>query len=146
MRGFTADKKDKIRQRYLAALRQGLGLQEAARAAGVSRDKIWRWRRDEPEFVDQCDQAEADGLAPIENVLRQKALAGHYPSITFILERRGRTRWYLQTKGTTVVVQAEAPSDIELAREELLKRLDALTQPKTLPVPSRNGHHETKPR
>jgi hypothetical protein len=45
------------KETFLAALRQGYPLDQAAGIAGVSRQTIWRHRRNDAAFDDECEQA-----------------------------------------------------------------------------------------
>lgn len=47
---------DLARQRVLKELEQGATYKQAAAAAGIHRDTLLRWRREDPDFADQCER------------------------------------------------------------------------------------------
>lgn len=79
--------------KYLAALSNGARRGAAAKAAGVERQTIARWRRLDPDFDYQADQAELDAHEEVEDALYQAAVSGNVTAIQVYLYNRLSDRW-----------------------------------------------------
>jgi len=130
--------------KYLGALRSGMNYTNSARAAGICVTTINDWKRADPEFAEACEEAEAQGLQKVEDVLLEKALGGHFPSIQLYLERRSRKRWAPPNKTPAILLDAlhEAQEDDAPIEEVLRRRILELQGLK--PEPSRNGHVKSR--
>jgi len=104
--------------RYLGALRQGLRRSKAARVANVSRETIRQHLKNDKAFAERVAEAEEDACDVIEDVLWQKALTGHFPSIKLWLENRSPDRWKDRRAVEQEVVSEPVPS-LEDMRQEL---------------------------
>lgn len=78
---------------YLSALAQGQRRGVAARAAGVTRDTIVRWRRLDPDFAAAAEEAELDAHEQVEDALYQAAVSGNVTAIQVYLYNRLPDRW-----------------------------------------------------
>ncbi len=81
------------RELYLDGIRRGLRVCEAAKAAGIHRDTVYKYKQKHPEFQEEEDRAESDSLEVIENKLYMMAEAGNMRAIEMILYSRSPGRY-----------------------------------------------------
>lgn len=81
------------RQIILDAISQGLTIAEAAHAAGMVRNTIAEWRRDDVEFAAAFEQAYADGTDAWEAKGRQRAWDGDTSLYIFLMKSRDPHRF-----------------------------------------------------
>jgi transcriptional regulator with XRE-family HTH domain len=81
------------RRRILDAISQGLTIAEAARAAGMVRNTIAEWRRDDAEFSAAFEAAYADGTDVWEQEGRRRAWDGDTALFIFLLKARDPQRF-----------------------------------------------------
>ena len=79
-------KRDTRKKRFIAALTTHGTVFHAAQAAGVSRNTVYRWRDDDPEFAILWDEAHEQAVDSVESVLFQKALSGDTICMIFYLK------------------------------------------------------------
>jgi transposase-like protein len=79
-------KSDTRKKRFLDALTTGGTVSHAARAAGVSRNTVYRWRIEDREFAACWDEAHENAVEAVESVLYQKALSGDTICMIFYLK------------------------------------------------------------
>jgi hypothetical protein len=72
--GRPTKRTDAMREAALAALRQGRGYGGAAKAIGLARSVFIDWRREDPAFGQQCEDARETMVDVIEYELVQDAL------------------------------------------------------------------------
>jgi len=70
------DRRDSQKKRFIETLTLQGTVSHAAKAAGVSRWTVYRWRQDDLEFASRWDEAHETAVDKIESVLYQKALGG----------------------------------------------------------------------
>src|SRR6185369_1043141 len=80
------DKRDRQKNRFIAALTTHGTVYHAAQAAGISRQTAYRWHREDPEFADQWDEAIENAVDAVESVIYQKALSGDVIAAIFYLK------------------------------------------------------------
>ena len=80
------DKRDTRKKRFIAALTVQGTVSHAAQAAGVSRNTVYRWRDEDPEFAILWDEAHEQAVDSVESVLFQKALSGDTICMIFYLK------------------------------------------------------------
>jgi hypothetical protein len=111
----------KVRKRYLGFIRDGLRKNQAAQAVNISPGTVREYVYKYPAFAQALEQAEVDACEKIEDVLMQKALSGHFPSICKWLENRSCHRWNID-KLYQQEVTGQNKDDFILI--EIIKRLD----------------------
>jgi hypothetical protein len=110
------------RESYLAFLRQGLRPMAAARSVGIDPWAVRNYRRRDPVFAAEYDDALEEALEQVEDAAYQMAIAGNTALIQFILTNRAPTRWkrepYAQVSVTanTAVTMA---NPVEMSLPEL---------------------------
>src|SRR5215217_8125038 len=80
------DKRDRQKKRFIAALTAQGTVFHAAQAAGVSRQTVYRWHRDDPEFADQWDEARENAVDAVESTIYQQAVGGNTIAAIFYLK------------------------------------------------------------
>jgi hypothetical protein len=67
---------------------QGLTMAESARAAGISRNAVFEWRRDDPAFAAEFEQAYAEGTDVWEAEGRRRAFTESDTLFIFLMKAR----------------------------------------------------------
>jgi len=80
------DKRDTKKKRFIETLAVQGTVSHAAQAAGVSRNTVYRWRDEDPEFAILWDEAHEQAVDSVESVLFQKALSGDTICMIFYLK------------------------------------------------------------
>ena len=115
----------KKRASFLAALRRGASIADAARAAGVGRRTVYDWRAGDATFAAQWNDAVETGTDAIEDALLEKAMrmddAASVTAAIFLLKARRpekyRERHQVRQEGGIFVTH----DDISRARKRLAK-------------------------
>jgi hypothetical protein len=79
-------KRDTRKKTFIAALTTHGTVSHAAQAAGVSRNTVYRWHDEDPEFAILWDEAHEQAVDSVESVLFQKALSGDTICMIFYLK------------------------------------------------------------
>ncbi len=72
--------------RFLAKLRDSGNIRLSCQAAGIKRNKIYRWRRKFPSFVKEMDEAKEDALDLLEGTAWKRALVQSDRLLMFLLK------------------------------------------------------------
>lgn len=70
---------------FSAAIARGLAVDKAARAIGMSRSAVYRWRDSDAEFAAMWRDALESRTEQVEAVLFNMALSGFWPAVVFYL-------------------------------------------------------------
>ncbi|MBU3668857.1 MAG: hypothetical protein FGM57_02735 [Candidatus Taylorbacteria bacterium] len=85
-------KKNRTRREFLEALRKNPIVTAAAERANISRQTVYRWQKEDPDFARDMQEAmdEGDGLMNdmAESQHYKKIREGHYGSIKYHLQSR----------------------------------------------------------
>lgn len=85
-------KKPKYSKKFLEELRKVPIVQVACEKAGVSRNSVYRWKREDKEFAKQFDEALADGVEFVndmsESQLLQLIKDKNFSAVRFWLNKR----------------------------------------------------------
>ena len=145
---FTPDRAKII----LEALLSGAHRSTSARLAGVSNRSMTNWMRDNPDFAEQVEAAEARcehgllldlyrlarGVPPPEGRERPDLKA-----ITFILERRFHARWKERTETTFRIEENDPLEELEHSFAQELARIVEAEGAGALPGDAPAGHGGT---
>ena len=101
----------------LSTLSDGLSIAAACSAAGIGRTMFFEWRRDDPEFAEQCEAAIEQGTDKLEDIARQRAAEGSDTLLIFLLKGRRPDKYRenirqsidMDVKGALTVVIGERP-------------------------------------
>jgi len=105
----------------------------SAKAAGVTRFRVYQLKRTSKEFAERWEQAERLGLAKLEDAAIERALATSDRLLEFLLKARLRERYgevhTVEHSGTiTYTIDEEA---IEAAAREIAERRALVREPRT---------------
>ncbi|MDD4931308.1 MAG: hypothetical protein PHG66_04175 [Candidatus Colwellbacteria bacterium] len=85
-------KKTKLQDQFFAELMKVPIIQVACEKTGLSRNSIYRWRKDDPSFAKKMDEAIAEGVALVNDMSESQLLTlikeKNYPAISFWLRHR----------------------------------------------------------
>ena len=112
------------REKFLAALAEG----SIANAAGAGRGAMYIWRREDPEFAAEWDEAVEEGTDKLEDEARRRAMNGSDAVLMFLLKAR-RPLQYKDRAVHEHVGAAGGAVQIENVgnpREELLNRINTI--------------------
>ena len=119
------DRRDRQKKTFIETLEAQGTVSHAAKAAGVSRQTVYRWRDEDPEFADLWYEASENAVDAVENALYKRALAGEViPAIFYLKAQRPKFRDRLNIN--VEQVRGEIEERIAQLRENpdlLLKRL-----------------------
>jgi RNA polymerase-interacting CarD/CdnL/TRCF family regulator len=85
-------KKNKFQEQFLEELRKVPIVQVAAEKSGLSRNSIYRWRKEDKVFLKQMDSALAEGVAFVNDMSETQLLTlikeKSFPALSFWLRHR----------------------------------------------------------
>jgi len=85
-------KKNKFQDQFLEELKKVPIIQVACEKTGLSRNSVYRWRKDDPVFAKKMDEAIAEGVAFVNDMSESQLLTlikeKNYPAISFWLRHR----------------------------------------------------------
>ncbi len=85
-------KKNKFQNQFLDELRKVPIVQVACEKTGLSRNSVYRWRKDDKEFLKNMDTALIEGVALVNDMSESQLLTlikeKNYPAISFWLRHR----------------------------------------------------------
>jgi hypothetical protein len=116
-------KKSKVTQQFLDELRKVPIVQVACEKTGISRNSVYRWRRDDKKFATQMDDAMADGVAFVNDMSESQLLTlikeKNWPAISFWLKHRNEN--YKNKIEVTTVEDRESltPSQQKIVKQAL---------------------------
>lgn len=85
-------KKIKFQDQFLAELMKVPIVQVACEKTGLSRNSVYRWRKDDPAFAKKMDESLAEGVDLVNDMSESQLLTlikeKNYPAISFWLRHR----------------------------------------------------------
>lgn len=108
------DKRDSRKKRFIEALTLNGTVFHAAQAAGVSRQTVYRWRQENPEFADLWEEAIENAVDEVESTIYQQAVGGNTLAAIFYL------------KAHRPIYRDRLNIDIEQLRGEIEERMGQL--------------------
>jgi len=127
-------KKIKFQDQFLVELMKVPIIQVACEKTGLSRNSIYRWRKDDPAFAKKMDEAIAEGVALVNDMSESQLLTlikeKNYPAISFWLRHRNAN--YKDKLEITNKDDSEelTPSQAKIVRQAL--RLANITKTKSI--------------
>lgn len=119
----------KRRKRFLDELALGQSVSAAARAAGGTPGNFRAWRRSDPDFAQDWDDAIEEGTDFIEDVATERALKKSDPLMMMMLKAR-RPEKYDRNSGKNGV---EVNINVEGSKAKLLNKLARLKAAREIP-------------
>jgi hypothetical protein len=126
-------KKNKVREQFLAELRRIPIVQVACEKTNVSRNSVYRWKKDDEEFAKAMTEALAEGEALVNDMSESQLLSlikeKNFQALSFWLRHRN-PRFKDKVEVTAKIERNEAltPEQEATVREAL--RLASIAQPK----------------
>jgi hypothetical protein len=116
--GRPTKKTEQRTEALLQSLRAGASRQRAAALAGIHRDTLYEWMKQDPAFSDAIEKAEGD--AEVRNVaIIQRAADTTWQAAAWWLERKHKAEWSSRIEQTgadgapvkVIVEYADKPTD-----------------------------------
>jgi hypothetical protein len=97
-------KYDTIKKEFPKALLKNLGLvATTCREMGISRETYYRWINEDPEFKEECEEANEISIDTVIRSLYREILKGNITAIIYYLNKKGHTRGYKDKGGREIV-------------------------------------------
>ena len=127
-------KKNKFQNQFLDELRKVPIIQVACEKTGLSRNSVYRWRKDDKEFLKNMDTALIEGVALVNDMSESQLLTlikeKNYPAISFWLRHRNdnyKNKLEITTKDDD---EELTPSQAKIVRQAL--KLANITKSKSI--------------
>lgn len=127
-------KKNKFQDQFLDELRKVPIIQVACEKSGLSRQSIYRWRKEDKEFIKKMDQAYDEGVAFVNDMSESQLLTlikdQNYQAISFWLKHRNSN--YKNKLEITTKEDSEelTPSQAKIVKQAL--KLAKITKSKSI--------------
>lgn len=127
-------KKNKFQDTFLAELKKVPIVQVACEKSGLSRNSIYRWRKNDKTFAKQMDEAILEGIDLVNDMSETQLLTlikeKNYQAISFWLRHRNEN--YKNKLEITTVEDSEelTPSQAKIVKEAL--KLANITKSKSI--------------
>ena len=127
-------KKSKVTNQFLDELKKVPIVQVACEKTGISRNSVYRWRRDDKKFAEEMDIAMTEGVAFVNDMSESQLLTmikeKSFPAIRFWLQHRNdnyRNKLEVTTKER---VDELTPEQQKVVKQAL--KLASLTKQKSI--------------
>ncbi len=127
-------KKNKYQNQFLEELARIPIVQVACEKTGLSRNSVYRWRKDDSVFSKKMDEALADGVALVNDMSESQLLnlikEKNWPAISFWLRHRNDNY-----KNKLEITTKDDPEELTPAQAKVVKqalKLAKITQSKSL--------------
>ena len=127
-------KKNKFQDQFLDELRKVPIVQIACEKTGLSRNSVYRWRKDDKEFLKKMDNALSEGVALVNDMSESQLLTlikeKNYPAISFWLRHRNdnyKNKLEITTKDDN---EELTPSQAKIVKQAL--KLAKITKSKSI--------------
>lgn len=137
-------KKNKLQDQFFIELAKVPIIQVACEKSGISRNSIYRWRKEDKTFSKKMDQALADGVALVNDMSESQLLTlikeKNYSAISFWLRHRNDN--YKDKIEVTTREESEAlsPSQAKIVRNAL--KLASITKSKSISNINQDKQHD----
>ncbi len=127
-------KKNKLQNQFFEELAKVPIVQVACEKTGLSRNSVYRWRKEDSTFAKKMDKALADGVALVNDMSESQMLTmikeKNWPAISFWLRHRNDN--YKNKIEITTHEESEAltPSQAKVVRQAL--KLASITKSKSI--------------
>ncbi len=138
-------KKNKLQNQFFEELAKVPIVQVACEKTGVSRNSVYRWRKEDRTFASKMDKALSEGVALVNDMSESQMLTmikeKNWPAISFWLRHRNDN--YKDKIEVTTKEESEAltPSQAKIVRQAL--RLAAITKSKSIKKINERKTHES---
>lgn len=137
-------KKNKFQDQFLAELIKIPIIQVACEKTGLSRNSVYRWKKEDKEFSKKMDAAYAEGVALVSDMSESQLLTlikeKNYPAISFWLRHRNEN-YKNKLEITTKEDDEElTPSQAKIVKQAL--KLANITKSKSIKNINRSKSHD----
>lgn len=137
-------KKNKFQDQFLDELRKVPIVQVACEKTGLSRNSVYRWRKDDKEFLKKMDSAISEGVALVNDMSESQLLTlikeKNYPAISFWLRHRNdnyKNKLEITTKEDN---EELTPSQAKIVKQAL--KLARITKSKSIKNINKSKIHD----
>lgn len=137
-------KKNKFQDQFLDELKKVPIIQVACEKTGLSRNSVYRWRKEDKTFAKKMDEVLSEGIALVNDMSESQLLTlikeKNYPAISFWLRHRNdnyKNKLEITTKEDS---EELTPSQAKIVREAL--RLAKITKTKSIKNINKPKQHE----
>lgn len=137
-------KKNKYQDQFLNELRKVPIVQVACEKTGLSRNSVYRWRKDDKEFLKNMDTALSEGIALVNDMSESQLLTlikeKNYPAISFWLRHRNdnyKNKLEITTKEDD---EELTPSQAKIVKQAL--KLANITKSKSIKNINKSKNHD----
>ncbi len=137
-------KKNKFQDQFLDELRKVPIVQVACEKTGLSRNSVYRWRKDDKEFLKKMDGALSEGVALVNDMSESQLLTlikeKNYPAISFWLRHRNdnyKNKLEITTKEDN---EELTPSQAKIVKQAL--KLAKITKSKSIKNINKSKCHD----
>ena len=138
-------KKNKLQDQFFEELRKVPIVQVACEKTGLSRNSVYRWKKEDKEFSKKMDEAMADGVAFVNDMSESQLLTmikeKNWSAISFWLKHRNdnyKNKIEITTKED---FEELTPEQEKIVREAL--ELASITESKSIKNINENKNYET---
>ncbi len=137
-------KKNKFQDQFLDELQKVPIIQVACEKTGLSRNSVYRWRKEDKEFMKKMDEALAEGVALVNDMSESQLLTlikeKNYPAISFWLRHRNEN--YKNKLEITTKEDCEelTPSQAKIVKQAL--KLAKITKTKSIKNIKKSKQHD----
>lgn len=117
-------KKIKLQKQFFEELRKVPIVQVACEKTGLSRNSIYRWKKEDKEFSDKMEQAMDDGVAFVNDMSESQLLTmikeKNWSAISFWLKHRNDNyKNKVELSGTFSTINELSPEQKKLVKQAL---------------------------
>jgi len=135
-------KKNKFQETFLAELKKVPIVQVACEKSGLSRNSIYRWRKNDKTFAKQMDEAILEGIDLVNDMSETQLLTlikeKNYQAISFWLRHRNENYKNKLEITTTEDSKELTPSQAKIVKEAL--KLANITKSKSIKNINNKNH------
>ena len=137
-------KKNKLKDAFFAELAKIPIVQVACEKTGISRNSIYRWRKEDQKFQQKMDTALAEGVSFVSDMSESQLLTlikeKSYQAISFWLRHRNDNYKDKLEVTTKEASQELTPAQAKIVRNAL--KLANITKSKSIKNIKKSKHHE----
>lgn len=137
-------KKNKFQDQFLDELRKVPIVQVACEKTGLSRNSVYRWRKEDKDFLKKMDSALSESVALVNDMSESQLLTlikeKNYPAISFWLRHRNdnyKNKLEITTKDDN---EELTPSQAKIVKQAL--KLAKITKSKSIKNINRKNSHD----
>ena len=137
-------KKNKFQDQFLDELRKVPIVQVACEKTGLSRNSVYRWRKEDKDFLKKMEGALSEGVALVNDMSESQLLTlikeKNYPAISFWLRHRNdnyKNKLEITTKDDNDEL---TPSQAKIVKQAL--KLAKITKSKSIKNINRKNYHD----